>query len=167
VGDESGPEPARRDGIPIVGVFGEHALARDAILALEQAGIEPEAISVLARAPGLARALDDETGVSRDLEGVTGSHRIHDVLDWLASWGGALPGFGPVAGTGNLGLEVARARSNNNKEERGAVTGALVGLGLSVDEAAGYEEQVLAGQILVVVHGTADPAAARSALWPT
>jgi hypothetical protein len=152
--------------MPIVGVFREYTLARDAILALEEAGIEPEAISVLARAPGEARSLDDETGASRDLEGVTSSHRVHDLLDWLASIGGALPGFGPVAGTGNLGLEVARARSNK-QAERGAVTGALVGLGLSVDAAAGYEEQVFDGQILVVVHGAADPSAARGALWPT
>jgi hypothetical protein len=143
-------------------VFSEHVLARNAILALERAGVEPEEISVLARAPGEARSLDLETGASRDLEGVTGSHRLHDMLDWLASIGGALPGFGPVAGTGNLGLQVARARS-----ERGAVTGALVGLGLSADDAEGYEEQVLAGQILVVVHGTADPSAARAALWQT
>jgi hypothetical protein len=148
--------------VPIVGVFPEHTLARDAILALETAGIEPDAISVLARAPGEARSLDDETGASRDLENVTTSHRVHDVLDWLASIGGALPGFGPVAGTGNLGLDVARARS-----KRGAVTGALVGLGLSADEAERYEELVLAGHILVVVDGTADASAARAALWPT
>ena len=102
---------------PIVAAFGDHTLARDAILGLESAGIEPDAISVLARAAGEARSLDLETGASRDLEGVTTSHRVHDVLDWLASIGGALPGFGPVAGTGNLGLEVARARTG-----RGAVT---------------------------------------------
>jgi hypothetical protein len=149
------------DGTPIVGVFREHTQARDAILALETAGIEPESISVLARAPGEARSLDLETGASRDLEDVTSRHRVHDVLDWLASLGGALPGFGPVAGTGNLGLDVARASS-----DRGAVTGALVALGVSVDEAERYEGLVLAGQILVVVHGTAFPSAARSALWP-
>ncbi len=148
---------------PIVGVFREHTLARDAILALEAAGIEPEAISVLARRPGEARALDDETGVSRDLEDVTTTHRMHDVLDWLASIGGALPGFGPVAGTGNLGLEVARARS----EERGAVTGALVGLGLPADEAQRYEDLVQDGQILVVVNGAADPSTARAVSWPS
>jgi hypothetical protein len=151
-----------QDSTPIIGVFAEYSLARDAILALEAAGIEPEAISVLARKPGEARSLDDETGASRDLEGVTSSHRVHDVLDWLASLGGALPGFGPVAGTGNLGWQVARAQS-----DRGAVTGALVGLGVSADEAQRFEELVLAGQILVVVHGTADPSAARAALWPT
>jgi Heat induced stress protein YflT len=161
VSDNSGLESPRRDGAPIVGVFREHLQARDAILALEVAGIEPDAISVLARAPGEARSLDLETGASRNLEGVTGNHRVHDVLDWLASIGGALPGFGPVAGTGNLGLDVARARS-----ERGAVTGALVGLGLAVDEAQRFEALVLAGQILVVVHGTANPSAARTALWP-
>jgi hypothetical protein len=149
-------------GKPIVGVFAGHTQARDAILALEAAGVEPDAISVLARSPGEARSLDDETGASRDLEDVTGNHPVHDVLDWLASLGGALPGFGPVAGTGNLGLDVARARS-----EHGAVTGALVGHGLSADEAERYEELVLAGQILVVVDGTVDPSAVRAALWPT
>jgi hypothetical protein len=160
VGENSGlDEPPRREDTPIVGVFAEYTQARDAILALEQAGVDPEAISVLARAPGEARSLDLETGASRDLEGVTSNHRVHDILDWLASLGGALPGFGPVAGTGNLGLDVARARS-----ERGAVTGALVGLGLAVDAAERYEGLVLGGQILVVVHGAADPSAARSAL---
>ncbi|MDQ6672625.1 MAG: general stress protein [Chloroflexota bacterium] len=149
-------------GIPIIGVYAEHTQARDAILALEAAGVEPHAISVVARTPGEASALDDETGASHDLEDVTTSHPVHNVLDWLASIGGALPGFGPVAGTGSLGLDVARAHSN-----RGAVTGALVGLGLSADEAERYEELVLAGQILVVVDGTADPPAARAALWPT
>jgi hypothetical protein len=150
------------DESPIIGAFSDHTHARDAILALEGAGVELDAISVLARAPGEARALDLETGASRDLEGVTTRHRVHDVLDWLASIGGALPGFGPVAGTGNLGLDVARAES-----QRGAVTGALVGLGVPVDEAERYDKLVMAGQILIVVHGTADPSAARAALWPT
>jgi hypothetical protein len=145
---------------PIVGVFREHLRARNAILALEAAGVDPDAISVLARAPGEARALVVETGASDDLAQDTHSSRLHDVLDWLASYGGALPGFSPVAGTGNLGLEVARAQS-----ERGAVTGALVGCGVPVDEAERYENAVLDGRILVVVHGPADdPAAARAAL---
>ncbi len=146
----------------MVGVFAEHTLARDAILALEAAGVPAQAISVLARTQGEARSLDDETGASRELEDVTTNHPVHDVLDWLASIGGALPGFGPVAGTGYLGLDVARSHS-----KRGAITGALVGLGLSADEAERYEELVLDGQILVVVDGTADPSAARAALWPT
>jgi hypothetical protein len=145
---------------PIVGIFREHLRARDAILALESAGVDPDSISVLARAAGEAHSLVVETGVSDDLEQDTHSSRLHDVLDWLASYGGALPGFSPVAGTGNLGLEVARAES-----ERGAVTGALVGCGVPVDEAGRYEEAVLAGGILVVVHGPAeDPAAAHAAL---
>jgi len=145
--------------LPAVGVYAEHDAARDAVRALEAAGVEPESISVLARTPAEARAIDRETGASDDLENVTGHHRIHNWLDWLASIGGALPGFGPVAGTGNLGLDVARSGS-----DRGAVTGALVGLGGGVDEAEQYEERVHAGDILVIVHGDADPVAARAAL---
>jgi hypothetical protein len=145
--------------VPIVGVFREHTQARDAILALEAAGIEPDAISVLVRSSTEASSLEGETGASGDLEADTRNSRLHDILDWLASYGGALPGFSPVAGTGNLGLEVARARS-----ERGAVTGALVGRGVPVDEAERYEEAVLAGQILVIIDGTDDSSAARAAL---
>jgi hypothetical protein len=117
---------------------------------------------VLARSAAEANALKVETGASDDLEDYTRTNRLHDVLDWLASIGGNLPGFSPVSGTGNLGLEVARARS-----ARGAVTGALVGCGVPVDEAGGYEQAVLEGRILVVLHGSAtDPSAARAALTP-
>jgi Heat induced stress protein YflT len=145
---------------PIVGVFRDHLRARDAILALESAGVDPDAISVLARSPAEATSLMVETGASDDLEQDTHTSRLHDILDWLASYGGALPGFSPVAGTGNLGLEVARSTS-----ERGSVTGALVGCGVPVDEAGRYEDEVLAGRIVVVVHGPAqDPTAARAAL---
>jgi hypothetical protein len=151
---------AETSSAPIVGVFHEHLRARDAILALEAAGVDPDAISVLARSAREASSLEGETGASGDLEGDTRTNRVHDVLDWLASIGGNLPGFSPVAGTGNLGLEVARSGT-----ERGAVTGALVGCGVPVDEAAEYEQAVVDGRILVVVHGpAADPAAARAAL---
>jgi hypothetical protein len=142
-----------------IGVFVDRDHAREAIVALEHAGVEPEAISVLARTPAEARSLERETGASDELGNVTGHHRIHNWLDWLASIGGAMGGFGPVAGTGNLGLQVARS-----KTDRGAVTGALVGLGAAVDEAERYEAQVHDGKILIVVHGAADPEAAQAAL---
>jgi len=142
-------------------VYADHGQARDAILALESAGIEPEAISVLARAPGEARSLDLETGASRDLEGVTTTHRVHDVLDWLASIGGALPGFGPVAGTGNLGLHVARAQS-----ARGAVTGALVAWGSQRTRPSATESSSWPGKFCVVVHATPTRRLRATRLWP-
>jgi hypothetical protein len=151
--------PADQAATPTIGVFADHEHVRAAIRALEAAGVEPDAISVLARTPAEARELDRETGVSRDLADVTGQHRLHDWLDWLASLGGELPGFGPVAGTGNLGLDVARSKS-----DAGAVTGALVGLGVSVEDAQRYEAQVHEGKLLVVVHGASDQSAARAAL---
>lgn len=148
--------------MPIVGVFHEHLRARDAILALEAAGVNPDAISVLARSALEASTLEGETGASGDLEGDTRTSRVHDILDWLASIGGNLPGFSVISGTGNLGLAVARS---DPKSERGAVTGALVGCGVPVDDAAQYEQAVVDGRILIVVHGpAANPAAARAAL---
>jgi hypothetical protein len=132
---------------PIVGVFADHAQARAAIQLLEAAGVRGNAISVLAPVPAEVWELAKETGADRRAEQATLHHPLGDLAAWLAGIGATLPGFGTIAGTGTLGLEVARAGSG-----RGAITGALVGLGVPVDDAARYEEQVLAGHILVVAH---------------
>jgi hypothetical protein len=60
-----------------------------------------------------------------------------------------VPGFGAVLGTGNLWQDVSGAGSG-----RGSITGALVGRGFSVDEAANYEAAVYEGKILIVIQGS-------------
>jgi hypothetical protein len=151
--DES-PAPA------VVRVFADHEQARDAIQALKASGVEPHVISVVARSSAEARALEHETGAAQDLEEAVKAHPLRDLLDWLGRIEAvAAPGFASVLATGDLGLHLTRA-----SPARGAITAALVNLGLSVDEAAHLEREVLDGQILVAVHGTFDAAAARSAL---
>jgi hypothetical protein len=145
-----------------VGVFADHSRARAAIEALEEVGVSGRAISVLARVPREAWELAKETGADRKAEEATLRHPLSDLAAWLAGIGATLPGFGPIAGTGTLGLEVARAGSGH-----GSITGALVGLGVPVDEASRYEEQVFAGHILVVVHDAQHVAAAQDILHPT
>lgn len=148
---------------PIARTFASHAAARDAIRALETAGLSLDDISVVTRSPAEAEKLEDETGASEELEHVTQHrHRLADFLDWLGRVESAtVPGYGAVLGTGDLWQDVAGAGNG-----RGAITGALVGVGFSVDEAANLEAAVFDGQILVVIQGADDDATIQSALGP-
>jgi ParB-like chromosome segregation protein Spo0J len=141
-------------------VFASYEQARDAIQALKASGIEAHTISIVARSSAQARALDHETGAAQDLEEAVQAHPLRDLLDWLGRVEAVVaPGFASVLATGDLGLHLSRA-----SPARGAITAALVDLGLPVDVAAHLEREVLDGRILVVVHGTFDTAAARNAL---
>ena len=145
---------------PLARVYSSHQEALDAIRALRAAGVQPRAISVVTRSPAEADTLEHDTGASEDLEHASHQRRLSEFVDWLGRVGAvAVPGFGSVLGTGDLWHDISLAGSG-----RGSVTGALVGVGVPVDEAAELERAVFAGRILVVVHGTFDPAAATSAL---
>jgi len=147
---------------PVARVFSSRQEARDAIRALQAAGVQPRAISVVTRLPADADTLEHDTGASEDLEQASHQDRLTGFVDWLGRVGGvAVPGFGAVLGTGDLWRDVSVAGSG-----RGSITGALVGVGVPVDEAADLERAVFRGHILVVVHGAYDPAAARRALQP-
>jgi hypothetical protein len=137
---------------PIARTFATLAEAREAIRALEASGLDPAEINVVTCSPDEAESLERETGVSEELEEAAGRqhrHRLGDFVEWLGRVESAVvPGFGAVLGTGDLWQDVARAGSG-----RGSITGALVGRGFSVEEAASYEAAVFDGQILVVIPG--------------
>ena len=118
------------------------------------------AISVVTRSPAEADTLEHDTGASEDLEHASHRDRLTEFVDWLGRVGGvAVPGFGSVLGTGDLWRDIALAGSG-----RGAITGALVGVGVPVDEATPLEQSVYDGHILVVVHGDYAVEVARSIL---
>jgi hypothetical protein len=145
---------------PIVGVYADASHAGAAIRALEAAGISADDISVLTRTADEAQELTSETGVDDDLEELIQRHPLSDALNWLGRVGAwAVPGFGGVLGTGNVGADLSRA-----ERTRGAVTGVLVGAGIPVDEAQQFEDQVRTGHVLVVVHDTRDPEHVRDLL---
>jgi hypothetical protein len=146
---------------PIVQLYPTRQTARDAILALEAAGVPAHDISVVARTHAETEAVARDTGADDDLEDASHNRRLHDLVDWLGSIGAAMPGFGPLVGTGNLGLAAARAGDGP-----GGITGALVGAGIPVDEAQRLEREVLVGQILVLVQGDRHRTAAQSVLAP-
>jgi hypothetical protein len=157
------PRPDRipESAPPIARTFANHAEARDAILALEAAGLSPADISVVTRTPAEAETLEHDTGASEELEEATQHHhRLADLVDWLGRVeSAAVPGFGAVLGTGDLWQDVSLGGRG-----RGSITGALVGLGFAVDEAANLEAAVFDGRILVVIQRAHDAAAVQSAL---
>jgi hypothetical protein len=134
--------------LPVTHLYTTYLEARDGIRALEASGVKPSAISVLCRSPKAARMLEHDTGASDTLEDSVDRGRFEFLVDWLGRFESvAVPGFGAVLGSGNLFQDIQVAGRG-----RGAITGALVGSGLGVDEAARLEKAVDEGQILVVVH---------------
>jgi hypothetical protein len=140
--------------LAVTRLFPSYQQAREAIRALEAAGVPHRSISVVTRSPHDAETLEQDTGASDQLEDVSvHRNRLTQFVDWLGKVESvAVPGFGGVLGTGDLWQDVQRSGSGH-----GAITGALVGVGVPVDTAATLEQAVLAGQILVVVHGKYDP----------
>jgi hypothetical protein len=137
----------------ITRIYGDRADATRAIVALREAGVPTAAISVLSLSTSDADAIEGATGASDDLEDAAiRRHPLRDIVDWLGRVEAVVvPGFGAVLGTGNLWQDVARGGGH-----RGSITGALVGLGIPVDEAARYEQALSTGDVLVAVHDT-DP----------
>lgn len=136
-------------------------MAGDAIRALQADGVDPRVISVLTRRPRDAESLEHSTGASDHLEDASVHRgRLASFVDWLGKVeSAAVPGFGAVLGTGDVWQDIQVSGSG-----RGAITGALVGCGVPVDEAARLEQAVEAGQTLVVVHGDYDPASVNRVL---
>jgi hypothetical protein len=150
--------------VPVTHVFTNAQAAREAILALQANGVDPRTISVVTRLPRDAETLGHSTGASDDLEDASLHRgRLAQFVDWLGKVESAtVPGFGAVLGTGNLWQDVQLSGSG-----RGSITGALVGTGIAVDEAAQLEAAVYSGQVLLVVHGAYDPATVNRILQPT
>ncbi len=142
------PNKVPESAPPIARTFASHAEARDAILALEAAGLRQSDIRVVTRTPAEAETLEHDTVASEELEEDTQHHhRLADLVDWLGRVeSAAVPGFGAVLGTGDLWQDVSVGGKG-----RGSITGALVGRGFSVDEAASLEASVFDGKILVVI----------------
>ncbi len=150
---------ATRDRPPIVGVFHDSARALAAVQELEGKGFSRNAIGVLS--PSHKRA--DQVAHAGHVESEPGMASIADeVAAALAGVGAfAVPGIGPVSSTGMLAAALDSATSG---EGEGAITGALVGMGISVDAASQYEDAVRGGGILVVVDAGARAAEARQVL---
>jgi hypothetical protein len=156
------------DTDPVIAVYDTHAAAEATIKALSHAGFDMKKLSIIGKGYHTEeRALGFySTGDRIKTWGGIGGF-------WGAVWGllagpalFVIPGVGLVAAAGPFGLALIAA------VEGAAVVGgvsalgaALVGLGMSKNQAIKYEADIKANRFLVLVHGSAaDIAKARANL---
>jgi hypothetical protein len=128
----------------VVGVFAERNQAEQAVSALRGAGFAPEDIAVVTRdaAAPQPEGEGEPSAVGTVAGGVTGTVAgglLAGLLGTVVAV--AVPGIGPLLLAGVLAAVVAGS----------AIAGALIGMGLTEEEARHYEHHVKAGRTLVVV----------------
>jgi len=133
----------------VVGVFRDRAPAEKAVAELRKAGFSKEQLGLVVRHTPEEAAAGAPTGESPEVEvigtvagGVTGTIAggvLGSLLSGLVAV--VVPGLGPILAAGLMAILVTG----------GAITGALVGMGLAEEDARAYESAVRAGHTLVVV----------------
>jgi hypothetical protein len=138
----------------VVGVFNSPQQAQKAVMELKGAGIPDDEIGVLSRndegrvvgkpAPSTGAAEGAAAGAATGIAAGAGIGAL-----WgLGILAGVLPGIGPAIAGGTLGILLSSAAAGGTAA---GITGALVGMGLSQDEAGFYENEFKIGRTLVSV----------------
>jgi uncharacterized protein (TIGR02271 family) len=139
----------------VVGVFTDHEQARKATHALKDAGFTEDQIGVASAKRHADRA---DGGIAEDDDDdYTGEGAIAGVATGAglgALWGlgilaGILPAIGPAIAGGTLGILLSSAAAG---AAVAGLAGALVGMGLSREEAEFYEGELKAGRTIVTVN---------------
>jgi hypothetical protein len=128
----------------IVGAFRDQGDAGRAVGALEQAGFNSEQIGVLQK--GAKEGEKVRAHGKGAASGVTAGVFEGGVLGAGAAF--LLPGAGPVIGAGILGSIILGAVAGG---ATGGIMGALVGIGVSKDEAEHFSREFESGHVLVTV----------------
>jgi hypothetical protein len=124
--------------------------ARDAIVALKEAGFAGEDISLLTPDADKSRPRQDGDKVEKGaLTGLLAGGVFGGLAGFLVGVGAlAIPGAGPLIAAGALASTLGGAAIGAGL---GAIAGALVGMGVPEDEAKYYEGEVRGGRSLVAV----------------
>ncbi|WP_322905929.1 general stress protein [Paenibacillus campi] len=136
----------------IIGVFITEDQALQAVRDLRQAGFKERDISVLAQNPGDAAAIERETGVDIEAQRQAGMSEttvfggLAGMLAGFATF--AIPGVGPLLAIGPIASMFTGALFGAGA---GGLLGALIGYGLSEEEANRYQDQLGQGNILILV----------------
>jgi hypothetical protein len=126
----------------VVGVFADRLQAEQAVSALRGAGFRQEDIGVVTRHDTAPESDNQPSAIGTVAGGVTGTVAGGLLAGLLGSAVTVVvPGFGPLLLAGVLAIVVTGS----------AIAGALIGMGLTEEEARHYEQHVKAGRTLVVV----------------
>jgi len=139
-----------------IGTFAFRDKADAAVSALKRAGFSYTDIGVIAKrnaewddvvGTDAATTNAEESSATGAIAGASAGAGLGGL--WaLGIAAGLLPAVGPVVAGGILGSVLASAAAG---AAAGGIGGALIGLGLSEDEASHYHDQVAAGRIVVTV----------------
>ena len=154
--------PVGTGTITIVGVFDGVDQAERALNGLQDAGVTPEQVSVVAKDRQDTQHLAERTDMAG--EGAATGAVTGGVLGGLAGFlvgisALVIPGIGPIVGAGILVSTLAGAGVG---AAAGGLVGALAGQGVPEEDARAYEEHVKGGRILLSVQ-TPDAALAQQA----
>ncbi len=142
---------ATRSSETVVGVFAERNEAQSAIHALKDSGFTDDQIGVATSnrdAEISAHGKDDESYAGEGaLTGAATGAGI-GALWGLGILAGVVPGIGPAIAGGTLAILLSSAAAG---AAAAGLTGALVGMGLTKDEAEYYESEMKAGRVVVAV----------------
>ena len=131
----------------VVGVFTTTQAARDATQALKKAGFLESEIGVVS-SHGQHDGSDDESRVAEGaVAGATTGLGI-GALWGLGILAGVLPAIGPAIAGGTLAVLLSSAAAG---AATAGLAGALIGMGLSKNEADFYDAEVQAGRTIVTV----------------
>jgi hypothetical protein len=134
-----------------VGVFESPASAQRAVNELRQAGFTESQIGVVSHNKDGGDGVDD--GNTKAAEGAaTGLAAGAGVgaLWGLAILSGLLPGIGPAIAGGTMGILLSSAAAG---AAAAGIGGALIGMGLSDDDAKYYDKEFRSGRTIVTVQG--------------
>jgi uncharacterized protein (TIGR02271 family) len=142
---------AQKMSTTVVGVFDDHQAARRTVQALKNEGFTESEI-------GVASTGDHAQGedLDSDDEGYSGEGALTGAVAGAgagALWGlgilaGVLPAIGPAIAGGTLAVLLSSAAAG---AAAAGLAGALIGMGLSKDEAEYYESEMKAGRTIVTV----------------
>lgn len=148
-----------------VGVFERPEQARDALMALREAGFSADDISILTPerdAAGIRAQVSGTTATGDASGGAVIGGLLGSVVGWLGALGAlAIPGVGPVVGAGALAAMLGGTAVGTSV---GALGGALVALGVREEEATWCDHELRRGGTLVAVEANGRHAEARHLL---
>ena len=139
-----------------IGLFLEREDAAEAIDALDEAGFQPDEVSLLARREVVEDLVDDEradSAVESASVGALGGTALGGLVGLIAGASALMvPGIGPALAFGTwatvLGTTAAGAGIG---AAYGGIVGALIGFGVAEEQTHIYVEGVQRGGILVLV----------------
>jgi hypothetical protein len=143
----------------VVGVFDDPRQAQQAVNELRRQGYTDDQIGVVSQRGEGESATETGTGAEEGAAIGAATGAGIGALWGLGILAGVLPGIGPAIAGGTLGILLSSAAAG---AATAGIAGALIGLGISDEDASYYEDEFRAGKTIVTVRGGPNAAAVHS-----